>query len=129
MPLHPPQIPPPTDYRYGPQPQRMLPAPQAHTSTSPNDNSDEDHRNPRKRFRNDRGHAIALEDLVIDAPIITTLDRPRPVELDAGLMRELTNRAFHLLPRIHAGSQLQQSSLHIAIRPGLSSTSPRLRPI
>ncbi|TFK26175.1 hypothetical protein FA15DRAFT_616185, partial [Coprinopsis marcescibilis] len=81
--------------RYGP-PNRLPPppVPSSVSTTNGNDSCDEDRRNSRKRFRSDRGVAIAPEDLVIDGPVSNSLDRPTAVDLDNALMRELTNLFF-----------------------------------
>ncbi|KDR80510.1 hypothetical protein GALMADRAFT_240800 [Galerina marginata CBS 339.88] len=60
-----------------------------------NDNSDDDHKHTRKRFRNDRGNPMPVDDLVIDGPISgVSIDRPASIELDPSLTRELTNLFF-----------------------------------
>lgn len=77
--------------RYPTQP-RAYPPPAAPPPTSvPQEHSDDDRLN-RKRFRNDRGNAIASEDIFLDGPINgMSIDRPAHVELDHSLTRELTN--------------------------------------
>ncbi|EAU90246.2 hypothetical protein CC1G_11570 [Coprinopsis cinerea okayama7 len=91
---HPPLQLPPSDHARFTQNHRLLPPPSQPSAASSSDPTDDDRRNPRKRFRNDRGIAISPDDLVIDGPVTTSLDRPRAVELDPGLMRELTNLFF-----------------------------------
>src|SRR5258705_7600226 len=52
----------------------------------------------RKRFRNERGNPMLVDDLVIDGPISTaTMDRAKPIDLDPALTRELTNCAPYSL--------------------------------
>lgn len=109
---------------------RILTAPPGQQPTS--DSSDDDRRNGngRKRFRNERGIAISPDDLVIDGPLMTTLDRPRAVELDHGLMRELTNcqhgSFFSLLKNLFfyssifrtlSSSQGNHSQAHVYLQP------------
>ncbi|KAF5335977.1 hypothetical protein D9611_006287 [Ephemerocybe angulata] len=81
-----------------PQPPRFSYPPSAGPSHVPSlatDGNDDERKNPRKRFRSERGNAIPPEDLIIDGPVTTiTMDRPAPVDLDHGLTRELTNLFF-----------------------------------
>ncbi|TFK32774.1 fungal-specific transcription factor domain-containing protein [Crucibulum laeve] len=63
--------------------------------SSSGDISEDERLSSRKRFRNEKGNAVAAEDLIIDGPIPgVTLDRPTPVGLDPSLTRELTNLFF-----------------------------------
>jgi hypothetical protein len=59
------------------------------------------HAQSRKRFRNERGDAVAAETIntastlpMMDAPLPQPTERPPPMELDHPLTRELTNRKF-----------------------------------
>ncbi|KAF8963423.1 fungal-specific transcription factor domain-containing protein [Flammula alnicola] len=59
------------------------------------DNSDDDHKHTRKRFRNERGNPLPVDELIIDGPISgVSMDRPTAIELDPCLTRELTNLFF-----------------------------------
>ena len=57
-----------------------------------NEATDDDHKHVRKRFRNERGNPLPVDDLIIDGPV--SMDRPAPIELDPSLTRELTNRMY-----------------------------------
>lgn len=62
-----------------------------------NDGSDDDHKHTRKRFRNERGNPMPVDDLIIDGPISgVSMDRPTSIDLDPALTRELTNRKSFL---------------------------------
>lgn len=53
---------------------------------------DDEHKHARKRFRNERGNPLPIDDLVIEGPISTApMDRPNSIDLDPALTRELTN--------------------------------------
>ncbi|KAF8159676.1 fungal-specific transcription factor domain-containing protein [Crassisporium funariophilum] len=74
---------------------RIYPNPGSSSHQFQDGNSDDDNRHARKRFRNDRGNPMPVEDLVIDGPISgISLDRPASIELDPSLTRELTNLFF-----------------------------------
>lgn len=62
------------------------------SSSFQNDTNDDDHKHSRKRFRNERGNPLPVEDLIIEGPISgVSIDRPTSIELDPSLTRELTN--------------------------------------
>lgn len=68
---------------------RIYPNPSSSFQT---DSSDDDRQHTRKRFRNGRGNAMPVEELVIEGPISgVSIDRPTSVELDPSITRELTN--------------------------------------
>ena len=57
-----------------------------------NNLTDDEHKHARKRFRNERGNPMSVDDLVKDGPISTAaMDRAKPIDLDPALTRELTN--------------------------------------
>ncbi|KAF8909396.1 fungal-specific transcription factor domain-containing protein [Gymnopilus junonius] len=66
--------------------------PNASPAQYQSDSPDDDHKHVRKRFRNERGNPMPVDDLVIDGPV--SMDRPVPIELDPSLTRELTNLFF-----------------------------------
>ncbi|KAF9485498.1 hypothetical protein BDN70DRAFT_847808 [Pholiota conissans] len=60
-----------------------------------NDNSDDEHKHTRKRFRNERGNPMPVDDLIIDGPLSgASVEQPSAIELDPALTRELTNLFF-----------------------------------
>jgi hypothetical protein len=58
-----------------------------------NDATEGDHsKHARKRFRNERGNPLPVDDFLMDGPIPTApMDRVNPIDLDPALTRELTN--------------------------------------
>ena len=63
-----------------------------------NDNTDDDHKHARKRFRNERGNPMPVDDFIIDGPISSSPpDRPNSIDLDPALTCELTNRMLFFL--------------------------------
>ncbi|KAG5647462.1 hypothetical protein DXG03_009393 [Asterophora parasitica] len=64
----------------------------------PHDNHLTPNNAPRKRFRNEHGNAVPTENIsaplslpLMDPPLVNSIDRPAPPELDPTLTRELTN--------------------------------------
>ena len=55
------------------------------------DIAEDEQKHARKRFRNERGNPMPVDDLVIDGPISSAIDRPNSIDLDPALTRELTN--------------------------------------
>lgn len=69
---------------------RIYPKPPS--SHPKNDTTEDEHKHARKRFRNEHGNPMAVDDLVIEGPISTApMDRPNSIDLDPALTRELTN--------------------------------------
>lgn len=63
-----------------------------------NDSSDDEHKHTRKRFRNERGNPMPVDDLIIEGPLSEVpVEPPAAIELDPALTRELTNcKSFSL---------------------------------
>lgn len=71
---------------------RIYPNPPPPPPPFQNDTGDDDHKHARKRFRNERGNPMPVDDLIIDGPV--SMDRPTSIDLDPSLTRELTNLFF-----------------------------------
>lgn len=109
---------------------RIYPNPPSTTShLYQGDNLDDEHKHTRKRFRNERGDPMPVEDLIIDGPITgVSMDRPSTVELDPALTRELTNRQLLLyLPDDRFSNIALQYFSPIVILPERSYTSPHFQ--
>ncbi|KAF8636421.1 hypothetical protein AX17_003603 [Amanita inopinata Kibby_2008] len=76
-------------------PNNYAPNPSSSSQAMVTDLSEDDNRDIRKRFRNERGNPIPTDDIPLDGPISgPSMDRPTPVKLDHLLTRELTNLFF-----------------------------------
>jgi len=103
---------------------RVYPGPPS--SQLQNNTTEDQRKHARKRFRNERGNPMPVDDLVIDGPISTApMDRVKPIDLDPALTRELTNcRSNFLVIYYSIQSPCLQYFLPIVIPQELLSTNP-----